>query len=174
MSAGCNRHARSFGEKRIASYIGTLNPVSIFVPGKGDRQTVIDPIRTGHNPASRRAGACAFRYRGLDGWSRVAILCLAMALGTVALPAQSLPLMPITTGDGLSQGMAFALVQDTKGFIWAGTKDGLSRYDGYSFRVFRHDPFDTLTLRDNRIRLLHVDRSGRIWVSTESGLGSTM
>jgi len=93
-----------------------------------------------------------------------------MALGAVALPAQSLPLMPITTGDGLSQGMAFALVQDTKGFIWAGTKDGLSRYDGYSFRVFRHDPFDTLTLRDNRIQLLHVDRSGRIWVSTESGL----
>src|SRR5690606_29982954 len=99
----------------------------------------------------------------LAGW-------LVVAMIPCCLVAQSLPLQYITTGDGLSQGMAYALVQDAQGFIWAGTKDGLNRYDGYSFRVFRHDPFDTLTLADNRIILLHVDRSERIWVAMESGL----
>ena len=59
---------------------------------------------------------------------------------------------------GLSQNFISALCQDRDGFIWAGTKDGLNRFDGYTFKTFTHDPFDSLSISNNyiRARLLHA------------------
>ena len=48
----------------------------------------------------------------------------------------------LTNVDGLSQVSALAITQDRKGFVWIGTEDGLNRYDGYRFRIFRHRPDD--------------------------------
>ena len=81
-----------------------------------------------------------------------------------------LPFRALTIEDGLSQGMVSSIIQDRAGFMWFATKDGLNRYDGYSFRVFRHDPADSSTVRDNFIQAIHEDRAGLLWVGTNSGL----
>ncbi len=73
----------------------------------------------------------------------------------------------ITTAQGLSQGMVFDILQDKEGFIWVATKNGLNRYDGYSFKVFTNDPYNANTLSSNTIVKLFEDSRGRIWAGTE-------
>ncbi len=61
---------------------------------------------------------------------------------TAAKAQQSTPYESISTAEGLSQGMVFDILQDKEGFIWVATKNGLNRYDGYSFKVFTNDPYN--------------------------------
>jgi len=70
---------------------------------------------------------------------------------------------------GLSQGLINWMAFDEDGYLWVTTNDGLNRYDGYSVKVFRHDPDDTFSLCDNRACQVLVDRKNRVWVSTPSG-----
>ena len=74
----------------------------------------------------------------------------------------------ITAAQGLSQGMVYDILQDKEGFIWVGTKDGLNRYDGYQFKVFTNEPYNTNSLSSNSINKLFEDSKGRIWVGTEN------
>ena len=78
-------------------------------------------------------------------------------------------LQPITAEDGLYQKFIYPIFQDSQGFLWLGTEDGLVRYDGYNFKVFRTDPDDTNSLSHNRVRAIFEDTSGRLWVGTEDG-----
>ncbi len=70
--------------------------------------------------------------------------------------------------NGLSQGMIFCMVQDNRGFIWLGTKEGLNRYDGYSFTVYRNIPGDATSLADNQVFSMAVDSRGRLWIGTRT------
>lgn len=70
----------------------------------------------------------------------------------------------ITVEDGLPQGYVQAMAQDSTGYLWFGTKDGLARYDGYSFTVFRHNEQDTNSIGGDHISSLLVDREGYLWV----------
>jgi len=72
--------------------------------------------------------------------------------------------------DGLSQGFVKAMVQDRDGYIWFATLDGLNRYDGQHFEVFRNTPGDPATLSADAIIALHADAAGRLWVGTDKGL----
>ena len=70
----------------------------------------------------------------------------------------------LSIAQGLSQGSGNAILQDSKGFIWIGTQDGLDRYDGYRVEVFKHDPSDPDSLADNFVAGLYEDRRGTLWI----------
>jgi serine phosphatase RsbU (regulator of sigma subunit)/ligand-binding sensor domain-containing protein len=74
-----------------------------------------------------------------------------------------------TTRDGLSQNNVYSIVQDNLGFIWMGTEDGLNRYDGYNFKVFKKDPNDTLSISSNYIQKCFISRAGTLWLGSDLG-----
>ena len=82
---------------------------------------------------------------------------------------QDLRFERITTANGLSDNNFVAIAQDQQGFIWIGTWDGLNRYDGYTVRVFRHDPLDPTSLPEGQVEALFVDHEGTLWISTWAG-----
>lgn len=94
------------------------------------------------------------------------LLLLSTSFGQ---PAQ-LAVDHITANQGLSNSSVTAVAQDNEGFLWFGTEDGLNRYDGYSFQVYRHDGDDTLSLAHSRVQSLMVDQEGHLWVGTLRGL----
>ncbi len=71
--------------------------------------------------------------------------------------------------DGLSHNTITALLQDRQGFIWIGAQDGLNRFDGYTFKVYKHDPNTPASLSHSSILSLYQDRQGFIWVGTDGG-----
>lgn len=75
----------------------------------------------------------------------------------------------ITVETGLSQSNVNAIVKDQDGFIWIATDDGLNRYDGTSFRVFKHQASDSLSIRNSQTRSLFVDSKKRLWIGTVLG-----
>lgn len=73
--------------------------------------------------------------------------------------------------EGLSQGTVFAIAQDDVGQMWFGTRDGLNKYDGYQFTVYRHIPEQSSSLVGNDIRELYFDTSQHtLWIGTHQGL----
>lgn len=70
---------------------------------------------------------------------------------------------------GLSQSSVPVILQDSFGFMWFGTDDGLNRYDGYQFAVYRHDPDDPASLSQGGIQEIYEDRAGALWLRTSSG-----
>ena len=88
----------------------------------------------------------------MRGWG---VLALLVSGTLVAAPPPSLPhFTPITVADGLPSSVVYATVQDARGFIWTGTQDGLARYDGIGFRVYRHDPADPRSIASNDVSAL--------------------
>jgi signal transduction histidine kinase/ligand-binding sensor domain-containing protein len=69
----------------------------------------------------------------------------------------------------IEQAAVTSILQDSKGFLWLGTADGLSKYDGYSFTVYKNDPDDPRTLSDNFVWSIREDRAGRLWIGTGGG-----
>lgn len=74
----------------------------------------------------------------------------------------------ISVEHGLSQVGVFCILQDTRGFMWFGTENGLNRYDGYEFKIYQHDPDDMTTISANFIRAIHEDRNGMLWIGTRT------
>lgn len=72
--------------------------------------------------------------------------------------------------DGLSQMSVLKICQDSKGFMWFATRNGLNKYDGERFTVYRHSNTDSLSLTDNHITSLLEDSRGNLWVGTVNGL----
>ena len=89
---------------------------------------------------------------------------------TIALPVvegKDIRFARISSSQGLSQVRVSDIVQDDQGFIWFRTWNGLNRYDGYNFKVFKHDPEHPESLSGVYIFSLFKDRAGTIWVGTD-------
>lgn len=70
----------------------------------------------------------------------------------------------LSVSDGLSQSSVYCILQDSKGFMWFGTGDGLNKYDGYRFWVYKHDPDDPHSLRAGEIGSIYEDKAGMLWI----------
>jgi signal transduction histidine kinase/ligand-binding sensor domain-containing protein len=129
-------------------------------------------------------------YRLLSLPLRLALALLLVAGGSSVLltsaraqsdPPPASPRMPpftpptptrfehLSLEDGLSQNAVLDLLQDRQGFLWVATQDGLNRYDGYAFTIFKNDPDDPNTLSHNSVLTLLEDNSGTIWIGTWGG-----
>jgi len=75
-----------------------------------------------------------------------------------------------TIREGLSQSTVNRIAQDSLGFIWIATQDGLNRFDGYQFKVFKHDPEDSASISDNYFQDLKTDGNGNLWLLTSQGI----
>jgi len=82
---------------------------------------------------------------------------------------QQLKFDRIGTKEGLSDPNVTCITQDSRGFLWIGTRYGLNRYDGNRFRVFYNDPTDLGSLSNNYIRNITEDAKGNIWIATSGG-----
>ncbi len=71
----------------------------------------------------------------------------------------------ITKEEGLSNNRVYSLIQDRNGFLWIGTLDGLNRYDGYEFKVFKNEPDNLKSISNNRAMKLFEDSKGNIWIA---------
>lgn len=75
----------------------------------------------------------------------------------------------LTTEDGLSSNTVISILKDSYGMVWLGTEDGLDKFDGTRFTVYRHNPADSTSLRSNEILSLHEDKKGNLWIGTSGG-----
>ena len=75
----------------------------------------------------------------------------------------------LTIEDGLSQNTVFCILQDSRGFMWFGTQDGLNKYDGYEFTAYRNNPNDLNSLSHNVVFSLVEDQNGNLWIGTYGG-----
>ena len=97
------------------------------------------------------------------------ILLLFCSLLDISFAQQPISFNHLTVKDGLSQSSVTCIFQDSKGFMWFGTMDGLNRFDGYSFKVFKNDPSDSSSLSDNFIYSIYEDNNGVLYFQTQSG-----
>lgn len=104
------------------------------------------------------------------------MLALVAAAPAPAAPTPAAPAaMPFpafertTLADGVSHLTVFAMHRDRTGFLWFGTMYGLVRYDGTSFRTFRHDPFDSTSLPHDDVVAIAEDEGGDLWIGTWGG-----
>jgi ligand-binding sensor domain-containing protein len=128
------------------------------------------PLRSGSwpGPASWRAASVI----------RLGTLFALLIIASDQPAAAQEKLLPVfhfnrlTTADGLpSNNILSGAVRDSKGFVWVGTGNGLSRYDGYGFKTYRNLPNDSSSLSSNMIMMVKEDSKHRLWVGTyDAGL----
>lgn len=95
-------------------------------------------------------------------------ILLIIALATSEAAAQS-RFFHLTSSEGLSNDHVNAIVKGRRGFMWIGTDDGLNRYDGYQFIIYRHDRDNPNSIRDNLVYDI-IERDRGFWIGTASGL----
>lgn len=83
---------------------------------------------------------------------------------------KSLKFKHFSLTEGLSQSSVLCILQDKKGFLWFGTRDGLNKYDGHTFITYKHNSQDPNSLSNSFIRTLYEDVDGHLWVGTMNGL----
>ncbi|MCA1918036.1 MAG: response regulator, partial [Flavobacterium piscis] len=100
---------------------------------------------------------------------KIALLVLLFISGNV-FSQNKYRLKNISTTDGLSQSSVIAIHQDKFGQMWFGTRDGLNKYDGSKFTIFRNDAANKHSISNNDILSIEEDNTGKIWVGTYNGL----
>ena len=109
------------------------------------------------------------RKKNLLYWGAI-FLVLVMGPSLCFAQQPSLQFEHFSTRDGLSQINVNCIIQDSRGFMWIGSRNGLNRYDGYTFITYRYDAKNDSSLSNNMITDLAEDHDGNIWVGTQSGL----
>src|SRR4051812_10332384 len=101
-------------------------------------------------------------------YKAIAAISLLLTLA-IHLFADNYPVKYLGIEQGLSNNVVTTIYQDYKGFLWFGTNDGLNRYDGYGFRIFRNVIDDSTSLHNNTIYTIEGDAANNIWVGGLKG-----
>jgi ligand-binding sensor domain-containing protein/serine phosphatase RsbU (regulator of sigma subunit) len=97
-------------------------------------------------------------------------LTVSLIVGTVFSGiSQEFKFSHITAEQGLSMTVVNCVLQDSRGFMWFGTQDGLNKYDGYNITVFKHNPVDSNSLSNNFINVLYENKIGELLIGTNGG-----
>lgn len=102
---------------------------------------------------------------GIKKWTVTVIL-----VTLVDLSAWCQQIMRLSVEEGLSQGFVRSIVQDESGFMWMGTVNGLNRYDGYDFKVYRREADQKYSLLSSTIGSLTMDEQKRLWIKQREGI----
>ncbi len=107
--------------------------------------------------------------------NRILVFALIFWLFTGMAQSQTLPVTPsakfdhLTIEQGLSQSLVYDIYQDREGYLWFATQDGLNRFDGYSFKIFRNQLDDSTTISHNDVHSITGDDQGNLWLTTAGG-----
>lgn len=106
------------------------------------------------------------------GFLRTIITLILLLSGILECSAQKqdMRFKHLTTDNGFSQGQVRCIFQDSYGFIWIGTDNGLNRYDGQNFVVYKHNPSNKHTINNSDIRYIFEDSKGNLWIGTFIGM----
>ena len=97
-------------------------------------------------------------------------LGLWLAVPVAATAARPIRFDHLSLEQGLSQSTVMDILQDRRGYIWLATEDGLNRFDGLSFKAYKHDPADAASLPSSFVWDVEEDGAGNLWIATASGL----
>lgn len=101
---------------------------------------------------------------------KIASLMFLLSGTGLASTQDTIQFKRIDSRSGLSHNSVFSILQDRQGYLWFGTHDGLNRYDGYEFVVYRHQPGDSTSLSGNNISAMVQDSTGALWIGSRDGL----
>ncbi len=122
-------------------------------------------------------GLSVSRRRGLFATLLLTLLLLFTLFDSVAFARDTnsrntIRFERLSLEQGLSHATALSIIQDRQGFMWFATQDGLNRYDGYHFKLFKHNPQDASSLSGGYVTTLYEDRAGVLWGWYQSWLES--
>jgi ligand-binding sensor domain-containing protein/signal transduction histidine kinase len=124
----------------------------------------------GFRPTVKRVRMAAISLCVLLGGCTRSFALKAIHSQDVHARVRDLNFTHLTTNDGLSQGYVVAILQDRRGFMWFATRDGLNRYDGNAFVVYKNNPNDSGSLSSNFLQDLMEDDHGYLWIATNTGV----
>lgn len=99
----------------------------------------------------------------------IASILLLLSFVTLAIDSLQWQVQKLQVDDGLPSSTLFSIQQDQSGFMWFGTTNGLVRYDGYSFKVFKHDGLNLNTISNNNAGNIFIDSKNKLWIGTFGG-----
>ena len=98
------------------------------------------------------------------------LLLLLLQIGVALAAGPQVRFNRLEIGQGLSQSSIYSIQQDRQGFLWFGTQEGLGRYDGYNFKIFRHQPKNPHSLSNDYVNVVFLDSKDTLWIGTQGGL----
>ncbi len=102
-------------------------------------------------------------------WLLILLTTVPLRLQNTAAQDRDIDFERINIDQGLSQSSINCILQDRRGFMWFGTQDGLNRYDGYNFIVYKRNAQDLTSISSNWVTSLFEDENGAIWIGTQGG-----
>lgn len=97
------------------------------------------------------------------------LLLAAFLVANQCLSQANINFTSLNANDGLSSNTINDIIKDNHGLMWFATDDGLNKFDGTKFTVYRNEPDDSLSLQSNEILALHEDKAGNLWIGTSGG-----